>query len=237
MRDWYRRIYYFNQYIRDSWVQEQAALLPQGSRVLDVGAGSGPYRSLFHHCEYHTHDFCQEPTTVGKYTDIDYVSDITSIPVVDASFDVILCTEVLEHVPDPVEAVKEMGRILRQGGKLLLSAPLGAFLHQEPYHYYGGFTPYWYRKFLPEAGFEIDRIEANRGFFSWFGQEAVRFHSLINPCRLKNQGPAVYVGLAILWLITLPFLRGIFPLSAGFLDRLGLENMATVGYHIIAVKT
>lgn len=75
----------------------------------------------------------------------------------DASFDVVLCTEVLEHEPEPIRAVHEFARIVRPGGKLLLTAPLGSGLHQDPFHFYGGYTPYWYRRFLTEAGF--DNIE------------------------------------------------------------------------------
>ena len=236
MDSWYQRIYHFNEYNRRKWVQAQAALIPPSSRVLDVGAGVAPYRTFFHHCEYYTQDFCQEPATIGKYGKIDYISDINAIPVADESFDIILCTEVLEHAPDPIKSVKEMARILRPKGKVLLSAPLGAFLHQEPYHYYGRFTPYWYYKFLPEAGFEIELIEANRGFFSLFGQEACRFHALITPWRLKNKRPVTFVELALLWLISLPLLRGIFPLLAGSLDRLNLERIATIGYHVVAIK-
>jgi ubiquinone/menaquinone biosynthesis C-methylase UbiE len=98
-----------------------------------------------------------------SYGQIDYVSDIASIPVPAASFDCLFCAEVLEHVPEPISAIKEFNRILKLGGYLFLSAPLGADLHQQPYHYYGGFTPHFYRKFLPEYGFEILKIEPNGG--------------------------------------------------------------------------
>jgi ubiquinone/menaquinone biosynthesis C-methylase UbiE len=93
------------------------------------------------------------------------VSDIVSIPVEDASFDAILCTEVLEHVPEPIRAIKEFARILKPGGTLFLTAPLGSGIHQDPYHFYGGYTPYWYRKFLTQNNFEGLKIEANGGFF------------------------------------------------------------------------
>ncbi len=85
---------------------------------------------------------------------MDYVSDITDIPVHDESFDVIICTEVLEHVPEPIKTVQEFSRIIRPGGQLFITAPLGCGLHQVPYIFYGGYTPYWYEKFLPEYGFE-----------------------------------------------------------------------------------
>jgi SAM-dependent methyltransferase len=173
---------------------------------------------------------------VDEYTELDYRSDINDIPVPAKSFDVVLCTEVLEHVPEPIKAVKEIGRILKGGGRLLLTAPLGSFLHQEPQHFYGGFTPHWYRKFLTQAGFEIESIEPNQGFFSWFGQEAVRFSTLIEPQRTRHIGMLGWIGLSVLWLITLAFLRGLFPLIGGLMDRLSLEQIATVGYHVVAIK-
>lgn len=225
----------FNKSGRDKWMVIQAAKIRPGSRVLDVGAGTGPYRHLFSHCEYKSHDFAQEPSTIGRYTALDYQSDVLAIPVPDASFDVVLCTEVLEHVPEPIRAVREMARILRPGATLLLTAPLGAFLHQEPYHFYGGYTPHWYRKFLPEAGLSVVSIERNRGFFSWFGQEAQRFHALIDPRRTLRTGWR-WPLLVALWLVTLPICRLFFPLLGKSLDGAGLERMATTGYHVVARK-
>jgi ubiquinone/menaquinone biosynthesis C-methylase UbiE len=213
----------------------QAAAVPAGSRVLDVGAGKGRYRSLFAHCDYKTQDFGQEPGTIGRYTALDYESDITAIPVPDGSFDVVLCTEVLEHVPEPVQAVQEMARILKPGGRLLLTAPLGAFLHQEPYHFYGGYTPHWYRRFLPQTGFELVSLERNQGFFSWFGQESRRFHALLDPRRTRRTGWR-WPWLTLLWVVTLPLCRWLLPLLGPGLDRLALETAATVGYHIAATK-
>jgi SAM-dependent methyltransferase len=225
----------FNQRQRDQWVAMQAAAVPAGSRVLDVGAGKGRYRSLFAHCDYKAQDFAQEPSTIGQYTALDYESDITAIPVADGSFDVILCTEVLEHVPEPIQAVQEMARILKPGGKLLLTAPLGAFLHQEPYHFYGGYTPHWYRRFLPLARFEVISIERNRGFFSWFGQESRRFHALIDPRRTWRTGWR-WPLLTLLWTLTLPFCRLLLPAVAAYLDTLVLEEIATIGYHVVGTR-
>ena len=226
----------FNQYERDRWVAEQAAMLPAGSRVLDVGAGFCRYRALFAHCEYETHDFCQlQPGQFGQkgYGTIDYVSDILSIPVPAASFDVILCTEVLEHVPEPIRVIDEFVRILQPGGKLLLTAPLGSGLHQEPFHFYGGYTPYWYRKFLKDAGFEKITIEPNGGFFKHYGQESQRFSTMIHPSKLK--GLARYL-LAPVWLVTLPWFRLIVPFVCHFLDRHDEHKGFTIGYHVTAVR-
>src|SRR6267142_870859 len=232
-REWRQRIGNFNQHNRRLWVESIARDLPSRCRVLDVGAGAGQYRGLFSQCEYLAHDFAQEPSTIGLYTPLDYISDIEAIPVPNASFDVVLCTEVLEHVPEPIKAVNEMSRILRSGGRLYLSAPLGSWLHQEPYHYYGGYTPHWYRRFLPSVGLEVEHIEANGGFFRLFGQEARRFSALIDPRRTAHTTWR-WPGLVALWLLTLPFLRVLFPLLGAVLDRRGLEQVCTAGYHVTA---
>src|SRR5262245_22280792 len=118
----------FNLRNRDRWVAAQAVEVPAGSRVIDVGAGSAPYRSVFRHCEYKTQDFKQlEDAQLrdGQYAVIDFVCDAKSIPVPNGSFDVVLCTEMLEHHPEPIAVVRELSRILAPGGRLLLTAPLG----------------------------------------------------------------------------------------------------------------
>ena len=229
-----RRVYAFNLNNRDEFVAAFARAVKPGSRVLDVGAGPGPYRKLFSHCEYRAHDFGEEPTTKGRYTKLDYTSDILNIPAPDQSFDVILCTEVLEHIPDPVGALGEFARILREGGQLLLTAPLGSLLHQEPFHFYGGYTPWWYRKFLSESGFEIVQLDRNMGFFSMFGQEALRFSSLIHPRRLRFDWR--WPLLSLLWIVSFPLFTGLLPLLGRQLDRLNLETIGTVGYHVVAIK-
>jgi SAM-dependent methyltransferase len=232
-RRWRHRVWGFNEFNRREWVAAQAARVPAGARVLDVGAGTGPYRPLFGHCRYQAQDFGQEPATVGNYTPLDYECDLRSIPVPDASFDAVICTEVLEHVPDPAAALAEMARILVPGGRLFLTAPLGANLHQEPYHFYGGYTPYWYRKFLPEHGFEIESIAANEGFFSFFGQETQRFVLLLRGPRAKRAPLAMRPLLFALWIAMLP-LAHVMPLIGNWLDRLQLESIATIGYHVVA---
>ena len=176
----------FNQRSRDRWVADKAATVPSGLRVLDIGAGTCPYRSMFSHCAYKAHDFKkytgEKLGGTTQYGNIDYVSEIESIPVEDASFDLILCTEVLEHVPEPSLALQEMARILRPGGRIFLTAPLGSGLHQLPYHYYGGFSPEWYRYWAARTGLSVVEIVPNGGFFKLLAQECARAANLIDSC-------------------------------------------------------
>ena len=232
---WKRSIYNFNQHNRDQWVAQKAKELPAGALVLDIGAGKGRYRELFSHCRYMAQDFGKEPGTIGNYTKLDIQSDITAIPVKENVFDTLLCFEVLEHVPNPVKAIQEINRILRPGGNLILSAPLGSFLHQEPYHFYGGFTPHWYKYHLENNGFKISSITPNKGFFSLLGQETQRFISLTNPFKSNQTSCITRILISFLWLIALPF-ACLLPLVADYLDKIAIESTATVGYHVEAEK-
>lgn len=231
-------LFAFNLRNRDRWIAEQARNVPAGSRVLDVGAGSAPYRGLFAHCDYKTQDLAQlkaEQLRYGGYAPIDLVSAADSIPISDASVDVVLCTEVLEHVPEPIAVVTEFGRILAPAGRLILTAPLGSGIHQEPYHFYGGYTPYWYERFLDDAGFESISIEPNAGSLRHVGQETIRFARLTRPFSFAAPW---YVHLLWLpfWLILAPLLALGVPLAAFALDRFDDEKRFTVGYHVTAVR-
>ena len=212
--------------------------MPHGARVLDVGAGSAPYRRLFAHCDYRTQDFAElrdDQLRFGGYAPIDFVCDAAAVPVADGSFDVVLCTEVLEHVPEPIAVVREFGRILAPGGRLILTAPLGSGIHQEPYHFYGGYTPFWYARFLAEAGFGDITVTANAGTLRHVAQETIRFVRMTRPFGF----PAPWYGQLVwlpCWLVLTPILALAVPLAARWLDRTDREQRFTVGYHITAVR-
>lgn len=222
----------FNQLNRDSWVRARLAEIPAGARVLDVGAGSCPYQADLAHARYESHDFkayegYRDPGRgEGLYGRIDHVSDILSLPVADGSFHAVLCTEVLEHVPEPIGAVGEMARVLRRGGLMIVTAPLSSALHQEPYHFYGGYTPHWYRMVAARFGLDVIRLEPNAGFFRHLAQECARVAWTMPKHESLHQDP-VAVGMLF---------GELLPRYLSALDDACMMPEFTVGYHVVLSK-
>jgi SAM-dependent methyltransferase len=217
----------FNQSDRDAWVQSRASQLPAGSRVLDVGAGTCPYRMAFAHCEYVAHDFKKYAGVklggVPGYGQLDIVSDITALPVEDAVFDAVLCTEVLEHVPEPILALRELARVVRPGGEIIITAPLGSGLHMLPFHYYGGFTPEWYRLFGEQCGLEVIELTENGGFFKLLAQECARVAWTLGDHRQYHGDNARSVG---------KLFGEYIPRFLFALEERHKNTQFTVGYHV-----
>lgn len=179
-----------NEINRQAWLSKTLRSLPKGARLLDAGAGELKNRKYCNDLEYVSQDFCQYHGSSGGAPNeglqmsqwdnsrIDLVSDIGSIPAQDRSFDAILCSEVLEHVPDPTLALDEFARLLKPGGVLILTAPFASNVHMAPYHYCSGFSKYWYEHHLPKRGFLIESLSANGDWYSLLRQEISRLGHL-----------------------------------------------------------
>jgi len=182
-------IEHINEITRQVWLKKALSALPAGTRLLDAGAGELQNRKHCEHFIYVSQDFCQyEGVKAGlkeglqsKAWDtsrIDLVSDITTIPAPDASFDAILCSEVLEHVPEPTHALDEFARLLKPGGVIILTAPFASNVHMAPYHFCSGFSKYWYMHNLGSRGFVIKELTANGDWYALLRQEIIRLGSL-----------------------------------------------------------
>ena len=144
----------------DAFVRRAAASLPAGSRILDAGAGDSLYRHHFTHVIYESADFLQSNRA---YAVVDYVCTLDSVPVEDDRFDLVLLTQVLEHVPEPHDVLTEMHRVLRPGACIWLSAPLFYPEHETPHDFYR-YTQYGFRHQLTRAGFHVELLEWMEGY-------------------------------------------------------------------------
>jgi SAM-dependent methyltransferase len=225
-----------NEASRERWLESALQRIPTGSRVLDAGAGTQRYRKFCGHLDYVSQDFGEYD---GKgdlaglqmgdfdYGKLDIVCDITSIPEPDGSFDAIMCVEVLEHLPDPVAALKELGRLTKAKGYLLITAPFCSLTHFAPFHFSTGFNRYWYEKHLGDSGFTIAEIAANGNFFDYLSQELLRLPAV--SARYSDGKPH------LLEAVCLRLLRHMLQRFSGR-DK-GSSELLCFGYHVLARKT
>ena len=176
-----------NEQTRVHWIEKTLLSIPEGSRILDAGAGEQQFKKFCHHLEYVSQDFAQykpEEVETGlqmnkwDYGQLDIISDIGNIPEKAGSFDAIMCTEVFEHIINPREAFTEFTRLLKKGGYLILTAPFCSLTHFAPYHYYSGFSKFFYESELERNGFELIEMKSNGNYFEYLAQEMGRLESV-----------------------------------------------------------
>lgn len=130
---------------------EQSAPILKG-RLLDVGCGTKPYKEMFNVDSYIGLDI---DTEVSRKRNIaDHFYDGTVFPFEDSYFDSALCNQVLEHVFNPDEFLHEINRVLKPGGKLLLTVPFVWDEHEQPYDF-ARYSSFGLRALLEKHGFTI----------------------------------------------------------------------------------
>jgi SAM-dependent methyltransferase len=140
-------------------------------KLLDVGCGNGPFRHLLDPAAttYQGVDV-EEAAAFGYRNPAVVYYDGRVLPFPDASFDAVLCTEVIEHIPDPAETIREMHRVLKPGGLLLVTLPWSARFHYQP-HDYHRYTPSMLATLF--AGFPAPRITPRGTDFSSIASKLV----------------------------------------------------------------
>jgi len=160
------------QYFSPAAYGQYAVTLPMllqvaHGKLIDLGCGNMPFRSYVSGqvTAYDSLDlFPRRP-------DVTFIGDIQSMPMVPSDkYDTALCLEVLEHVPDPCAATREIARVVKAGGKLVVSVPHLSRLHDEPHDYYR-YTRHGLRHLLEQAGFEVTALVKRGGLLSFLGHQ------------------------------------------------------------------
>jgi SAM-dependent methyltransferase len=216
------------------FIRAEARKTPPGSRVLDAGAGRRPYREYFAHCQYES---CDYTVTMGEgRRHHDFWCDIASVPRRDNYYDVIVNTQVLEHVQRPWEVIRECCRILKPGGRLLLTVPQSSPIHEAPYHYFN-FTKYGLELLFRDAGLETESIKAKGGSFLYLSKAlSLMPNAVLKQYVLPKPNVLALMILAPFWgLSKLLIDYVIVPLSY-LLDPLDKNRDETIGYLCVARK-
>jgi SAM-dependent methyltransferase len=199
--------------------------------VLDVGAGQAPWRELLEDAEYVGLDVeSADEFGMRRKPGIIYYDGIR-IPFPDASFDHVMCSEVLEHVPHAEAFVAELARVVRPGGSIVLTIPWSARLHHLP-HDYRRLTRYGLVALIGAAGFDRIRVEERGNDVAVIANKII-----VMLIRLLTPKPAVRA----LWTWPLAFLLS--PIATGFLVaahialHFGLGSREDpLGYGVVASK-
>ena len=157
-----RHLLHFESSIEEA-VAAFARDLPENARVLDAGAGEMRHASHFQGQRYVGVDLA-----VGdpgwNYRKLDVIADLTALPFPSKSFTAIINIVTLEHVRDPLAALKEMRRTLIQHGRALIIVPHEWEVHQSPHDYFR-YTRHGMQHLLQSAGFTEPSIEPVGGYF------------------------------------------------------------------------
>jgi SAM-dependent methyltransferase len=131
-------------------------------RIMDLGCGSKPYRSLFTVDEYIGVDYDSEGHP-HEGEEIDVFYDGKTLPFPDAHFDGVFSSEVFEHVFNLPDILKEVNRVLKSGGKMLISCPFVISEHEVP-NDYARYTVFALRHLLEQNGFRVLEIKKSGNF-------------------------------------------------------------------------
>jgi SAM-dependent methyltransferase len=180
-----------NEAYRDEWVKNRINKygdLLLSRTALDVGAGLSPYKQNFEALgfNYFSQDFDSYRPSETKnpglqnleweYPKHDFICDVLDIP--DTSkYDFIICTEVFEHVPDPVALIKKLLALTKPGGYILITVPFLSLMHQSPYWFSSGLSPFWFEYWAEKLNLEICELEVSGDYIDMMEQEVNRLLS------------------------------------------------------------
>lgn len=195
-------------------------LIARGN-LIDLGCGNMPFRAFIERQVTAYHGLDKFPTTPS----VTYEADIQNMSIIaDQSYDVALCIEVLEHVPNPRLAIREVRRILRLGGNAIITVPHLSRLHDEPYDYYR-YTKYGLEYLLSSEGLKVIQLVKRGGIFSFLGHQ---LSTILVGIAWGVPGLRQLVWWINSWLVT----RLCFNLDAIF-DKRGIFAM---GYTVVAER-
>lgn len=189
-------------------------------RALDIGAQNGPYAACFPN---------RVALDIRRGIGVQVLGDAQALGLADAVFDVVLCTEVLEHLPEPQKALDEMFRVLRPSGTLLLTTRFLFPIHDAPHDYFR-FTKYGLRHLLRQ--FEILELQEETDSV---GTLAVLLQRLGMQAQTLRRTP-----LRAIWLVAAQIVRPFsFLITQEYGDsrRQAPETgIMTSGYHVVCRK-
>jgi SAM-dependent methyltransferase len=136
-------------------------------KLLDVGCGKMPFRKYIENQleAYHGLDVERRSPQTRFLADAHNMGAITT-----AAYDTVISISSLEHMARPWIALREMRRVCRAGGRIVVCVPHFSRLHEEPHDYFR-FTPYGLASLGQEAGLDVEQTQPVGGLFCMLGHQ------------------------------------------------------------------
>ncbi len=177
--------------LRTDFILKEFEVLGKKKRLLDLGCGVKPFKCVYsNYCESSVGiDVAQ---TLHGTEQVDVIYDGKKIPFANQEFDIVFCTEVLEHVPEPTEFLNEIFRVLKPHGTLIMTVPFLVPLHEEPHDFFR-YTKHALKYMLEKTGYKVKTITV---FSEYFGV-MISFGVVLqlkfwNVLAKKSHLPAIY---------------------------------------------
>lgn len=212
--------YYF--LVRD--IQEAVKKYTKGD-FLDLGCGNKPYESLYTPLSA-TQVGCDVIQSDRNRVDVICPAHQLAFP--GNSFDTVFSTQVLEHVYEHDEMIKEIYRVLRPGGHIILTVPFAWELHEEPYDFFR-YTKHALKTLFEKQGFEIEYIKPNGG--KWAAVYQLRNNILFS----SFAGKTLAARLKKFFYVQLKMIR-LRNHFAIWLDKNFRDEVFTLNYIVVARK-
>lgn len=202
-----------------------------GDQILDAGAGECRNRDCIKNQTYIALDAaCGDQS--WDYSGLDVIANLEKTPFKPDSFDLVICTQVLEHVNEPQIVLNEFFRIANAGGTICITAPQGWGVHQAPFDFFR-YTHFGLRHLLEKAGFEIVSITPSCGYYGYLANRLTVLPKtlfwqikqswlrlLLSPIELLSYGVFVFL----------------LPIILNSIDFMDKNRNYTLNYFVLARK-
>ncbi|HEY3252692.1 MAG TPA: class I SAM-dependent methyltransferase [Polyangiaceae bacterium] len=223
---------YFDFQAGSCWADVEAEAKSWSGKVVDLGCGAQPYRSLLPAgMDYVGLDIANAEAAFGYAPPNVIYFDGGRWPAATHGADVVLCTEVLEHVLDPAATLSEAFSALKPGGRLMLTVPFAARWHFVPYDYWR-YTPSGLKHLLEAAGFRKVVVHARGDALT---VACYKVQALMLPFFMPQQASAAKaLALRVLASPSIPFFVGLAVVGNWSLRGKGGDDC--LGYTVTAER-
>lgn len=191
-------------------------------KLLDFGCGSKPYKELFSVKEYIGVDV-EKSGHSHEAEEIDVYYDGKSLPFEDESFDSIFSSEVFEHIFNLSEIITELHRVLKPGGKMLVTVPLVWDEHEAPFDF-GRYTSFGIKSLLESKGLKVIKFSKSTTYIQTLFQLVILYSYRI----FEKQNKYVRLLLLVPFVFPLNLFGSFLSLVLPNRDQLYVDNILIV---------